>query len=69
MGTFHYSDINFIILGTLLEKISGEPVDNYIQDHVFAPLGMTDTRYLPAAKACGPHRINCKAIGVDPHSA
>ena len=69
MGTFHYSDINFIILGTLLEKISGEPVDNYIQDNVFAPLGMTDTRYLPAAKACGPHRISGNAIAFDPHSA
>ncbi len=54
---FHYSDTGFIILGALVEKISGEPLDVYVQDHVFTPLGMTDTRYLPAAKACGPHQI------------
>ena len=54
---FHYSDTGFIILGALVEKIGGEPLDVYVQNHVFTPLGMFDTRYLPAAKACGPHRI------------
>ncbi len=63
---FHYSDIGFIILGTLIEKITGEPLDVYVQDNVFAPLAMTDTRYLPGAKACGPHRIIGNAIAVDP---
>ncbi|MGV0993099.1 MAG: serine hydrolase domain-containing protein [Mycobacterium sp.] len=59
---FHYSDVGFIILGALVEKITGEPLDVYVQDHVFAPLGMADTRYLPASKACGPHRILGNAI-------
>ena len=63
---FHYSDINFIILGALIEKLTGEPVDTYVQDNVFAPLGLPDTRYLPAAKACGPHRIRGSAIAFDP---
>ena len=63
---FHYSDIGFIILGTLVETITGEPLDVYVQDNVFAPLGMTDTRYLPVSKACGPHRIIGNAIAVEP---
>ncbi|MBA0046706.1 serine hydrolase domain-containing protein [Mycobacteroides sp. LB1] len=63
--TFHYSDINFIILGALIEKITGEPLDVYVQDNVFAPLGMADTRYLPAAKVCGPHQIIGTAIAFD----
>lgn len=63
---FHYSDINFIILGALLEKLTGEPEDVYVQRTVFAPLGMSDTRYLPAAKACGPHTIRGTAIALDP---
>ena len=63
---FHYSDIGFIILGTLVEKITGETLDSYVQDNVFTPLGMADTRYLPASKACGPHRIIGNAIAVDP---
>jgi len=62
---FHYSDTGFIILGALVEKITGEPLDTYVQDHVFAPLGMTDTRYLPASQACGPHRIVGSAIVFD----
>ncbi|WP_370483436.1 serine hydrolase domain-containing protein [Mycobacterium sp. pUA109] len=63
--TFHYSDIGFIILGALVEKIAGQPLDSYVQDKVFAPLGMTDTRFLPAAKACGPHQIRGTAIAFD----
>ncbi|OBA80064.1 serine hydrolase [Mycobacterium sp. 1164966.3] len=60
---FHYSDINFILLGALLEKITGEAEDVYVQEHVFAPLGMAETRYLPVAKACGPHTVRGAAIG------
>ncbi len=62
---FHYSDTGFIILGALVEKITGEPLDTYVQQHVFAPMGMADTRYLPAAKACGPYRMRGDAIGFD----
>jgi SSS family transporter len=50
---FKYSDINFITLGALVEKISGQPLDLYAQEHIFVPLGMTHTRYLPIEKACG----------------
>jgi CubicO group peptidase (beta-lactamase class C family) len=64
--TFHYSDIGFIILGTLVEKITGEPLDVYAHDNIFAPLGMADTSYLPASKACGPHQIIGNAIAFDP---
>jgi CubicO group peptidase (beta-lactamase class C family) len=61
---FHYSDIGFILLGVIIEKITGEPLDIYIRDNVFAPLGMVDTRYLPAARACGPHQIRGTSIAV-----
>ena len=64
--TFHYSDIGFILLGTIVEDLSGQPIDEYVHDHVFAPLGMADTHYLPAAKACGPHRIRGNALVADP---
>jgi CubicO group peptidase (beta-lactamase class C family) len=63
---FRYSDINFILLGALIEKVTGEPQDAYVQRNVFAPLGMQDTRYLPPAKACGPHTIRGAAIAWAP---
>lgn len=62
---FHYSDINFILLGAIVEKLSGQSVDTYAHDHVFAPLSMRDTRYLPVAKACGPYRLRGTAIALD----
>ncbi|HZP62823.1 MAG TPA: serine hydrolase [Terriglobales bacterium] len=44
---FVYSDINFIVLGALVERVSGMPLDEYCERHIFAPLLMTHTRYLP----------------------
>lgn len=54
---FRYSDINFILLGALIENITGEAEDDYVQRNIFAPLGMDDSRYLPAADVCGPHSM------------
>jgi CubicO group peptidase (beta-lactamase class C family) len=42
-----YSDIGAILLGKIVERMSGEPLDRYLERHVFAPLGMRDTRYRP----------------------
>jgi len=61
---FEYSDVNFILLGDLVETLSGEPLDVYAQTHIFKPLGMTDTRYLPLAKACGPQQISGSALSL-----
>ena len=61
-----YSDINFILLGALIEKLTGEAEDDYVQQNVFAPLGMEETRFLPAAKACGPHSMRGSAIAWAP---
>lgn len=45
---FRYSDVGFIVLGELVEKLGGLPVDRYAKTHVFDPLKMTDTAYRPA---------------------
>ncbi|RZU39696.1 sodium:solute symporter family transporter [Edaphobacter modestus] len=50
---FVYSDINFITLGALVEKLSGQSLDEYAQQHIFTPLKMAHTRYLPMGQACG----------------
>jgi uncharacterized protein YbbC (DUF1343 family)/CubicO group peptidase (beta-lactamase class C family) len=46
---FIYSDINFFVLGDIVQRVSGERLDRYVSRHVFAPLGMTDTMFLPPA--------------------
>jgi SSS family transporter len=47
---FVYSDINYIALAALVEKVSGEKLQNYAQRHIFKPLGMVQTTYLPAKR-------------------
>lgn len=44
---FRYSDINFIMLGELVERISGMSLDEYALKNIFKPLEMEHTRYLP----------------------
>jgi uncharacterized protein YbbC (DUF1343 family)/CubicO group peptidase (beta-lactamase class C family) len=46
---FSYSDINFIVLGALVERVSGEALDEYAARHIFVPLKMTRTRFVPPA--------------------
>jgi len=46
---FIYSDTNFIVLGALVGRVSGMSLDRYAKTHIFVPLGMTHTRFLPPA--------------------
>ncbi len=46
---FLYSDINFIVLGALVERVSEMSLDEYCRKSIFVPLGMTHTRFLPPA--------------------
>lgn len=45
---FTYSDINFVILGELIEKISGESLPEYAHHHIFKPLGMRNSFFQPS---------------------
>ncbi len=51
---FIYSDINFEILGELVGKISGEPLDAYCSENIFRPIGMKNTFFNPkkSLQAC-----------------
>ena len=44
---FLYSDVNFIVLGALVERVSGTSLDQYCRKNIFIPLNMTHTRFLP----------------------
>jgi uncharacterized protein YbbC (DUF1343 family) len=48
IGTkFVYSDVNFILLGEIIRRVSGQSVHDFSRDNIFMPLGMTETGYLP----------------------
>jgi uncharacterized protein YbbC (DUF1343 family) len=46
---FAYSDLNYEMLGKLVQVISGEPLDRFSKEHLFEPLGMDHTQFLPPA--------------------
>src|SRR5258708_37241176 len=46
---FSYSDVNFIVLGELVERVSGQTLDEYALRHIFVPLKMMHTRFVPPA--------------------
>ncbi len=46
---FVYSDINFELMGEIVRRVSGQPLDEFARDHVFQPLGMTETMFRPPA--------------------
>ncbi len=46
---FQYSDTGFILLGELVRRVSGQPLDRYLDRIVFKPLGLRDTGFHPVA--------------------
>lgn len=42
-----YSDLNFIVLGELVQRITHQSLDAYCRAHIFKPLNMQDTMFLP----------------------
>ena len=61
-STSGYSNLGYLVLGAVIEKVSGLSYETYIQDHILAPLGMSDTGFLydhgsSDAVAVGSHPI------------
>ncbi len=46
---FRYSDINFIVLGEIVRRVSGSRLDQFAAREIYSPLKMTDTGFLPSA--------------------
>lgn len=44
-----YSDLGFILLGAVVERIAGEKLDAFVRREIHIPLGMNDTGFLPPA--------------------
>jgi CubicO group peptidase (beta-lactamase class C family) len=46
----HYSDLGFILLGEIIEKVSGMALEQFDRKNIFIPLGMHHTTYHPLAR-------------------
>lgn len=47
---YRYSCLNFVLLKEMVEKISGMPMDEYLEKEFYAPMGMRSTLYNPLRK-------------------
>jgi uncharacterized protein YbbC (DUF1343 family)/CubicO group peptidase (beta-lactamase class C family) len=71
-----YSDINFILLGELVHRLSGKMLSDYSKETIFAPLGMRDTMFLPPASLIpriapterGPDGVPFRGVVHDPRA-
>lgn len=50
-SSFEYANINYAILGALIEEVSGMPFEDYMQQQLFTPLGMVSTTMYPEEAA------------------
>lgn len=57
--TFVYSDVGFLVLGKLVERVAGKNVHEFSQERIFRPLGMSETGYLPD------QRLSCRAAPTE----
>ncbi|NML62752.1 beta-lactamase family protein [Massilia sp. RP-1-19] len=48
-SAFRYSDVNYILLGELVRRVSGTPLDRFARERIFTPLAMRDSGFVPLA--------------------
>lgn len=62
---FRYSDVNFILLGQLVQRASGMPLDRFARERIFTPLKMHDSGYLPLATFAAARIAPTQLIAAD----
>lgn len=64
-----YSDLNFILLGDIVQKVSGMSLHEFTKEYIFLPLGMKNTGYFVTEENqnfCAPTMVNRKCVPHDP---
>lgn len=52
---YHYSNTNYVLLGMVVEKVSGQPLGRYLQKHILGPAHLKHTFYPKGAEFPAPH--------------
>lgn len=45
-SAYMYDNFSFLLLGMIVENVSGEPFESYMQQHIFKPLGMDNSSFM-----------------------
>jgi D-alanyl-D-alanine carboxypeptidase len=52
---YHYSNVGFEVLGLVLERVTGQPLEAVYRERILRPLGLAHTAYDPQGEITGPH--------------
>jgi CubicO group peptidase (beta-lactamase class C family) len=56
-ATFRYSSVGLMLIGRIVEKLTGKPLDKALRDNLTTPLGLTDTGFLPLKWVANKQRL------------
>ena len=59
-----YSNAGYIVLGLIIEKLSGQTYYDYINDHILVPAGMNDTGCYPKSQSVSNRAVGYTRLGV-----
>lgn len=62
-GEYKYSDFGFMTLGYIVEKVSGESLDKYVEENIYKPLGMNSTFFNPLDHGVKKEKIAATSMG------
>ncbi len=62
-GRWQYSNYGFLLLGVLVEKVSGQSYYDYVRDHIFKPAGMTGTASEPEEQLVADRSMGYTRLG------
>lgn len=62
---FQYSNSGYMVLGAIIEKVSGQDYYSYVREHVYKPAGMTETGFYEPGKEIANLAIGYTNMGTD----
>jgi CubicO group peptidase (beta-lactamase class C family) len=63
----HYSDLGFMILGRVVEEVSGSPLDVFLAEELYGPLGLDHTGFRSARDAGDRRATSAGQVGATSH--
>jgi CubicO group peptidase (beta-lactamase class C family) len=64
---YHYSDLGFMLLGGVVERASGQPLDGFVDQVLYRPLGLKHTGFLPKTRGLADFAATEAGNGYERH--